>query len=199
MLESSVSVEVYTVVYHAEVAALNIEIFPIVLELGVSNSEALEIIRVAKGASEVPTDSPAAQPNSSSSTSHPHHSTSTSHPRVSGCSALELFQREQVEGSIVTFSAGIDRMLGGGVALGKVTEFCGAPGLGKTQIWCVCVCVCVCACVRVCVCVCVRVCVCVCVGVRVRVCVCKCVCVCVCVSECVCVQVCVCVCVSECE
>ena len=33
----------------------------------------------------------------------------------------------------MTFCAGVDGMLGGGVPLGKVTEFCGAPGLGKTQ------------------------------------------------------------------
>ena len=25
-------------------------------------------------------------------------------------------------------------MLGGGVPVGKITEFCGAPGIGKTQI-----------------------------------------------------------------
>jgi RAD51-like protein 2 len=33
----------------------------------------------------------------------------------------------------VTFSAGVDGMLGGGVPLGKITEICGAPGVGKTQ------------------------------------------------------------------
>lgn len=30
-----------------------------------------------------------------------------------------------------------DDMLGGGVPLGKSTEFCGAPGIGKTQLGCV--------------------------------------------------------------
>lgn len=54
--------------------------------------------------------------------------------KLSGHSALELLHREQLKGSIVTFCASIDGMIGGGVALGKVTEFCGAPGLGKTQI-----------------------------------------------------------------
>ena len=96
-----------------------------------SNSEALvEIVKVAKRSCELPS----AQPAPSSPLSHPHQS----HPSGGSCpgvSALELLQQEGVEGSIVTFSAGIDEMLGGGVALGKVTEFCGAPGLGKTQIW----------------------------------------------------------------
>lgn len=35
---------------------------------------------------------------------------------------------------IATFSKDLDELLGGGVALGTVTEFCGAPGVGKTQI-----------------------------------------------------------------
>ena len=107
-----------------------------VLELGVSNSEALEIIRVAKRTSRSP--SPQLTPHA-----HPPRSTSGL-SQLAGCSALELLQREQAEGSIVTFCAAIDEMLGGGVALGKLTEFCGAPGLGKTQLRCVCVCVCVC-------------------------------------------------------
>ena len=33
----------------------------------------------------------------------------------------------------MTFSASVDEMLGGGVPLGKITEICGAPGVGKTQ------------------------------------------------------------------
>ena len=35
---------------------------------------------------------------------------------------------------ITTYSKNIDRLLGGGVALGSVTEICGMPGLGKTQL-----------------------------------------------------------------
>lgn len=107
------------------------------------SSEALEIVRVAKRSGEISAD-PSAQPTSSSPLTHPPQtphslssssSSSVSHPQLAGISALELLERERLEGSIVTFSAGIDGMLGGGVALGKLTEFCGAPGLGKTQIW----------------------------------------------------------------
>lgn len=48
--------------------------------------------------------------------------------------ALELLQEEQSMQSIVTFSEKLDSMLGGGIPLCKITEFCGAPGIGKTQM-----------------------------------------------------------------
>jgi len=48
--------------------------------------------------------------------------------------AYDLLQQEQSSGSIVTFCEQLDDMLGGGVPVGKITEFCGAPGIGKTQI-----------------------------------------------------------------
>jgi len=48
--------------------------------------------------------------------------------------AYDLLQQEQSSGSIVTFCEKFDDMLGGGVPIGKITEFCGAPGIGKTQI-----------------------------------------------------------------
>ena len=49
-------------------------------------------------------------------------------------SALELLQQEKLRKPISTLSHGIDRMLGGGVPLARVTEFCGIPGSGKTQV-----------------------------------------------------------------
>jgi len=48
--------------------------------------------------------------------------------------AFDLLQQEQSSGSIVTFCEQLDDMLGGGVSVGKITEFWGAPGIGKTQI-----------------------------------------------------------------
>lgn len=48
-------------------------------------------------------------------------------------SALELFTEKQEEEHIVTFCESVDTLLVGGVPLGKVVEFCGAPGTGKTQ------------------------------------------------------------------
>jgi hypothetical protein len=36
--------------------------------------------------------------------------------------------------SIITFCRGVDKLMGGGVPLGALTEFVGAPGVGKTQL-----------------------------------------------------------------
>lgn len=55
-------------------------------------------------------------------------------PLHAGQSVLALLQEEESRGSIVTFCAKLDEMLGGGLPLGKITEVCGAPGLGKTQL-----------------------------------------------------------------
>ena len=52
---------------------------------------------------------------------------------LQGQSALELLRIEKMQSSIVTFSEKVDGLLGGGVSLGKITELCGAPGIGKTQ------------------------------------------------------------------
>ncbi|XP_069134640.1 DNA repair protein RAD51 homolog 3-like isoform X1 [Argopecten irradians] len=49
-------------------------------------------------------------------------------------SALDLLKQEHALPHIVTFSEQLDNMLGGGIALCKVTELCGTPGTGKTQI-----------------------------------------------------------------
>jgi RAD51-like protein 2 len=45
-----------------------------------------------------------------------------------------MLQQEQNASCVVTFCERLDDMLGGGVPSGKITEFCGAPGIGKTQI-----------------------------------------------------------------
>ena len=45
-----------------------------------------------------------------------------------------MLREEQNTASIVTFSQRIDELLGGGVPLTKITEFAGAPGIGKTQM-----------------------------------------------------------------
>ena len=52
----------------------------------------------------------------------------------SGESALQLLERESASRSVVTMCRQLDELLGGGVPLGRLTEFCGAPGLGKTQL-----------------------------------------------------------------
>lgn len=91
-------------------------------ELSVPHAEALEILRVVRG-------DPSAASRDSYSCSG---SSRGAHSR--GLSALELLKKEQQQAHIVTFCASIDEMLGGGVPVGKITEFCGAPGIGKTQL-----------------------------------------------------------------
>ncbi|XP_064612813.1 DNA repair protein RAD51 homolog 3-like [Liolophura sinensis] len=48
--------------------------------------------------------------------------------------ALDILRQEDSSRGIITFSEQLDEMLGGGVPLCKVTELCGAPGVGKTQV-----------------------------------------------------------------
>ncbi|XP_063058634.1 DNA repair protein RAD51 homolog 3 [Engraulis encrasicolus] len=51
-----------------------------------------------------------------------------------GVTALQLLQTERARGDIITGCSALDAALGGGVPLGKTTEICGAPGVGKTQL-----------------------------------------------------------------
>ena len=76
-------------------------------EINCTNQEALHIIR----------------------TIHPKES-----PQIRGKSALELLHKEAEIYPIITFNSEIDALLGGGVPRGKITEFCGVPGVGKTQL-----------------------------------------------------------------
>lgn len=45
-----------------------------------------------------------------------------------------MYTRGKSRRSIITFCSKLDKLLGGGVPLGEVTEFCGVPGVGKTQM-----------------------------------------------------------------
>ena len=86
-------------------------------ELSIPLTEALSILRVLRGedgAADGP--APSARPPAAQS-------------------ALAMLQDEACQQSIVTFSQELDSILGGGVPLTKITEICGAPGIGKTQMW----------------------------------------------------------------
>ncbi|CAG8564096.1 13309_t:CDS:10 [Cetraspora pellucida] len=53
--------------------------------------------------------------------------------KLPSASLTSIVRRETY--TIPTFCDGIDKLLGGkGVALGKIIEFCGIPGIGKTQM-----------------------------------------------------------------
>jgi len=78
-------------------------------ELSISQKEALEIRKTVEN---VQLDEPATTEDDS---------------------AFSMLQQEESQTGIVTFSAALDEMIGGGIPVGKITEFCGAPGMGKTQ------------------------------------------------------------------
>ncbi|XP_029884186.1 DNA repair protein RAD51 homolog 3 isoform X7 [Aquila chrysaetos chrysaetos] len=86
-------------------------------ELGISKEEALEALQVVR--QECPGD--VARTAGGSGITRK-------------CTALELLEEEQAQGSIITFCSALDSILGGGVQLTKITEICGAPGVGKTQL-----------------------------------------------------------------
>ncbi|XP_002732740.1 DNA repair protein RAD51 homolog 3-like [Saccoglossus kowalevskii] len=83
-----------------------IEVSPIELskELEISKEDALEILQLVKGTN------------------------------ITSSTALEKLKEEKELPFIITFCEELDTILGGGVPLAKITEFCGAPGIGKTQI-----------------------------------------------------------------
>eukprot|EP00958_Prasinococcus_capsulatus_P011854 scaffold1182_cov396-Prasinococcus_capsulatus_cf.AAC.27 len=47
---------------------------------------------------------------------------------------VEVYNREQERVPIITFCSELDKLLRGGIMPGHLTEFCGVPGVGKTQI-----------------------------------------------------------------
>eukprot|EP00899_Mesostigma_viride_P028489 jgi/Mesvir1/8825/Mv02726-RA.1 len=55
-------------------------------------------------------------------------------PATEAHSALELFRVQKKAAKMRTFCQSLDNLLGGGLVAGDVTEFCGAPGVGKTQL-----------------------------------------------------------------
>lgn len=54
--------------------------------------------------------------------------------------AAARLQMEQSQRGITTMCLQLDAMIERGVPLGKLTEFCGVPGIGKTQLACACPC-----------------------------------------------------------
>ncbi|XP_070571509.1 DNA repair protein RAD51 homolog 3-like [Ptychodera flava] len=97
-----------------------LEVSPIELakELGVSNEDALEILEVVKGKD----GDEGAVAGSKKSLG------------TRSMSALEKLKEEQELTSVITFCEELDDILGGGVPMTKITEMCGVPGIGKTQL-----------------------------------------------------------------
>ncbi|GAX84288.1 hypothetical protein CEUSTIGMA_g11710.t1 [Chlamydomonas eustigma] len=53
---------------------------------------------------------------------------------VGAVSALDILHSQRGAQRVSTSCYELDRILGGGVMCGEVTEFCGVPGIGKTQL-----------------------------------------------------------------
>ncbi|KAK9821877.1 hypothetical protein WJX74_008329 [Apatococcus lobatus] len=53
---------------------------------------------------------------------------------VQGERSARALLEERPMRRIITFCSDVDQILGGGVALGQLTELCGVPGVGKTQL-----------------------------------------------------------------
>ncbi|XP_064379240.1 DNA repair protein RAD51 homolog 3 isoform X3 [Dromaius novaehollandiae] len=87
------------------------------IEIGISKEEALEALQVVRQECHSDATRTAGAPGTSRK-----------------CTALELLEQEQAQGFIITFCSALDNVLGGGVQLTKITEICGAPGVGKTQL-----------------------------------------------------------------
>jgi hypothetical protein len=94
-------------------------------EIGIAPALAMTVIRAASGCLSQSTQF------SSASTAHPTNSASTT-----VFSAKDLVARMSIQRPIITFCKALDTMLGGGVSIGHVTEICGVPGIGKTQLLC---------------------------------------------------------------
>lgn len=121
-------------------------------ELNCSLQNALEIIQCAKASQAVSADSIAAvdeagvatcvaasscrssSDNDNSNRNSGSANTSSSTSASSHTSARDLFAKAAGSSPIITFCKTLDRILGGGVPIGQITEFCGVPGVGKTQL-----------------------------------------------------------------
>ncbi|XP_068677791.1 DNA repair protein RAD51 homolog 3-like isoform X2 [Montipora foliosa] len=95
-------------------------------DLGVEREEALRIIQTVRSSTNPENKSPVTISKTNNEI--------RSNAIPGSKNAYDLLLQEQSCGSIVTFCEQLDDMLGGGVPVGKITEFCGAPGIGKTQI-----------------------------------------------------------------
>ena len=116
------------------------------LDLKITNQDAMKILEQCRPthANQKPTTTTTTTSSSSSGsitnitkTSTKTDTTATSKAKGKSANALEMLKQVRKRPGIITFSPEIDKQLfsgSGGVPIGQMTEFCGAPGLGKTQI-----------------------------------------------------------------
>ncbi|KAK2850950.1 hypothetical protein Q5P01_007226 [Channa striata] len=111
-LSPSVKVKLVSAGFQFTADLLHLKPLQLGKEAGLSQQEALEVLQAARTDGDGEGES----------------------GRRAGLTALELLQQEDDMRSIVTFCSQLDTALGGGLPIGKTTEICGPPGVGKTQL-----------------------------------------------------------------
>lgn len=101
----------------------------IFIEIGCTHKEALSIITAIR----TDTDN---EKTESYNTNSPLESNiiNNSYNSFNAKTAYDLMNEQTSFPHIVTFNQDVDNMLGGGISIGKITELCGIPGIGKTQM-----------------------------------------------------------------
>ncbi|KAI4881436.1 hypothetical protein NFI96_000809 [Prochilodus magdalenae] len=111
-LAPSVKVKLINFGFHTAADLIDLQPLQLCKEAGISQDEAVEVLQTLRDDARSDQQRAAAE----------------------SLTALDLLHQEQTQGSIVTFCSELDAVLGGGVPVGKTTEICGAPGIGKTQL-----------------------------------------------------------------
>jgi len=55
--------------------------------------------------------------------------------RIFKTNCFDLWRLEEANSKILTLCKDLDTQIGSGIAMGLITEICGAAGSGKTQFW----------------------------------------------------------------
>lgn len=106
----------------------NISPIDLARELNTSHSIALSIIQTASSSSSSPQQSIVQSLQSV-------REVKTSSKQLSAVTAKDIIAKIGTGSrALITFCKAIDDMLGGGIQVGQITEFCGVPGIGKTQL-----------------------------------------------------------------
>eukprot|EP01006_Ploeotia_vitrea_P051925 TRINITY_DN67617_c7_g1_i3.p1 TRINITY_DN67617_c7_g1~~TRINITY_DN67617_c7_g1_i3.p1 ORF type:complete len:226 (+),score=9.26 TRINITY_DN67617_c7_g1_i3:28-705(+) len=101
-------------------------------EVGISPAVAVEVLE-AVNANE-PSQTQGSQPNESMIPTQLSMGLTPSLSQQFSQTANDMLNRQREVPNIVTFSQALDKLLGGGVHPSCLTEFCGIPGIGKTQV-----------------------------------------------------------------
>ena len=111
----------------------NISPIELARELDTSHSIALSIIQTASASSSSSSSSSSEQSIVQGLQSVRDVKVSSKH--LSAVTAKDIIAKIGTGSrALITFCKAIDDMLGGGIQVGQITEFCGVPGIGKTQL-----------------------------------------------------------------